>query len=132
MFSDSRVSSGKKGLRKEFQNAESLHDLDRGLDSNFRSYVSAGLRAGTGDGRADACSSRAPKFGEPKGCGRLLPEAVSGVDHQDDLQWLRGGQDRQRLFAFHEGRHAASDGTDRAPNLDLALRLEHAGFAQIQ
>src|SRR6267378_987592 len=132
MFSNSRVFSGTNGLRKEFQNAESFPELDRRPSDSFHSDVSTGPRAGAADGRADACSSRSPEFFEPKGCGRVLPEAVSGVDHQDNLQRLRGGQDGQRLLAFHEGQHTASDGADRAPNFGVAFRLEYAGLAQIQ
>src|ERR1700704_1179011 len=132
MFSIGRVFSGTKGLRKEFQNAESFPELDRRPNDSFHSDVSAGPRAGAADGRADACSSRSPEFGEPKSCGRVLSEAVSSVDDQNDLQWLRGSKDRQRLFAFHEGQHTASDGADRASNLSVAFRLEYAGLAQIQ
>jgi len=36
----------------------------------------------------------------PKAAAEYYLKPFSGVDNQDDLQWLRGGQDGQRLFAF--------------------------------
>ena len=40
---------------------------------------------------------------DPDGGGGVLPEAVRAVGDQDDLQRLRGGEDRQHLHPVHEG-----------------------------
>ena len=41
---------------------------------------------------------------DPEGRGGVLPEAVRAVGDEDDVQRLRGGEDRQRLHPVHEGR----------------------------
>src|SRR5262245_32016321 len=104
-------------------------DARRRRDSSHGAPACA--RATAGDRWSHALSSRSPEFDESQGGVRVLPETVCGVRHQDDVQWVRGGQDWRRLYAFHEGQCTAQDGVDSAPKLCLALRLEHARLAAV-
>src|SRR6185312_6510860 len=53
--------------------------------------------------RADARPPRAPELRRSGEGRRLLPEAVCRDGDQNDLQWLRGGEDGESLPALHEG-----------------------------
>ena len=95
-------------------------------------------RAGPSPVRAiDTCrtatlSPRAPELDGSRGSGRVLPQAIREIRDEDDLQRLRGRQDRQRLHPVHQGRDAAAERTDRPADLGVALRLEHAELARVQ
>ena len=74
----------------------------------------ADFSAGIGlNGRAAAFSSRSPELDGSGRGGRVLPEAVRADRGQDDVQRLRGGEDRQHLHPVHEGHHAAAERADR-------------------
>src|SRR5204863_6843804 len=84
------------------------------------------------DCRAAAFPSHPSELRGPEGGSRVLPEAVRENGDEDDLQRLRGGEDRQRLCPLHQGQHAADQRAHRTANLHLALRLEHARLAQVR
>ena len=104
----------------------------RGSDGNLNSIAPAGPGAVAAENRGDARAPRAPEFGRPENCSWVLPESFCGIGVGDNLQRLPSGQDRQRLFAFHEGQYTAADGANRAADGGVAFRVEHAGLAKVQ
>src|SRR5512138_3641671 len=100
--------------------SESLRPIPA-VGDNTVACTRAGLQS-----RADARASRAPQLCRSGESGRVLSKAVRPDRHQDDVQRLRSGEDRQCLLAVYQGRNAAPERADGTADVGLALRLEHA------
>src|SRR4029450_2314297 len=82
--------------------------------------------------RRAALSSRASEFDRSQSRRGVLSEAVRPVGDQDDVQRIRGGEDRKHFLAIHESPDGAAKRADRTPDLVVALRLEHAKLEAIR